>query len=170
MRMESCKDSAVESHKPHQALLHSVTLWGQGSIRSWLLLICVVNTSRCLFRPFWECLTSSIYVSENSPSDCPANPCVGFLLLLLLFCLCRAAPVADGSSQARAKSELQLLLAYTAATATWNLSLIRDLHHSSRHCRILNPLSEAREQTHILVDTSQVLNLLNHQRSFPYVI
>ena len=39
------------------------------------------------------------------------------------------------------------LPAYTTATATWALSHICDLHHSSRQYRILNPLSEARDQT-----------------------
>ena len=40
-------------------------------------------------------------------------------------------------------------------------------------CQIFNPLSEARDQTHILMDTSQVLNPLSHNgnsslRSFIY--
>ena len=39
--------------------------------------------------------------------------------------------------------ELQLL-AYTMATAMQDPSHICDLHHSSRQCWILNPLSEAR--------------------------
>ena len=30
IRMGSCKDSEMESHKSHQPLLHSITLWGQG--------------------------------------------------------------------------------------------------------------------------------------------
>ena len=52
--------------------------------------------------------------------------------------------------------ELELqLLAYTTATAMWDLSRLWDLHHSSRQ-RILNPLSKARDGTRILVDTSQV--------------
>ena len=51
--------------------------------------------------------------------------------------------------------ELQLL-AYAAASATWDLSLVCDLHRSSQQCRILNPLSKAREQTRGLMDTSQV--------------
>ena len=55
------------------------------------------------------------------------------------------------------ESELQLL-AYTTATATAtpDLSHICELHHSSRQCRILNPLSEAGDQTRILVDTGQI--------------
>ena len=42
------------------------------------------------------------------------------------------------------KSELQLL-AYTTATATRDPSCVCDLHHSSQQCRILNPLSKARD-------------------------
>ena len=52
------------------------------------------------------------------------------------------------------ESELQLL-AYTTVTATWDLGHICDLHYSSRQCQILNPLSEAREGTHILMEASQ---------------
>ena len=55
------------------------------------------------------------------------------------------------------KSELQLL-AYPTATATQDPSGIFNLHLSSQQCLILNPLSEARGSTHILMDTSQVWN------------
>ena len=51
--------------------------------------------------------------------------------------------------------ELQLL-AYATTTAMGDLSCICDLHHSSWQRWILNPLSEARDQTCILTDTSQV--------------
>ena len=54
------------------------------------------------------------------------------------------------------KSELQLLACITA-TATWDPSSICDLYHSSQQHWILHPLSEARDQTHILMDTSWVL-------------
>ena len=49
------------------------------------------------------------------------------------------------------ESELQLL-AYSTATAMRDLSLVCDLHHSSRQCWILNPLSEARDRTRNLMD------------------
>ena len=53
------------------------------------------------------------------------------------------------------KSELQLP-AYTIATATAtaapDLSCICDLCHSLRQHWILNPLSETRDQTHILME------------------
>ena len=53
------------------------------------------------------------------------------------------------------KWELQLL-AYTTATATMDLSSICGLHHSSQQCQILSPLSEARNQTQVPMDTSWV--------------
>ena len=53
------------------------------------------------------------------------------------------------------KSELQLP-AYATATATWDLSHVCDLHPSSRQCRILNPLIEARDRTCVLMDPSQI--------------
>ena len=54
-----------------------------------------------------------------------------------------------------ADSELQLP-AYTTATAMPDPSCVCDPHHSSRQCQIPNPLREARDQTCILVDTSQI--------------
>ena len=65
--------------------------------------------------------------------------------------------------------ELQLP-AYTTATATdtdtdtatLDPSCICDLHCSLWQHRILNPLSKARDRTCILMDTSQVLNVLSH--------
>ena len=47
-------------------------------------------------------------------------------------------------------AELQLL-AYTTATATWDLSHICSLHHSAQQCQILKLLSEARDPTRILI-------------------
>ena len=51
----------------------------------------------------------------------------------------------------KVESELQPP-AYATATPT-DPSCICDLHHSSWQCQILNPLSEARDQAHILMDT-----------------
>ena len=53
------------------------------------------------------------------------------------------------------KSELQLL-AFTTATATWDLNGVGNLYHSSRQHRIPHPVSEARDQTCILMDTSWI--------------
>ena len=53
--------------------------------------------------------------------------------------------------------ELELQLwAYTTATAKPHLSYICNLYCSLHQCQILNPLSGARDQTCILMDTSQV--------------
>ena len=46
--------------------------------------------------------------------------------------------------------ELQLP-AYTRAIAIWDPSHICNLYHSSQEHWILNPLSEARDRTHILM-------------------
>ena len=70
------------------------------------------------------------------------------------FCLFRATLEAYGRFQARVESELEPL-AFTTATATPDPSCICDLHHSSQPCQIRDPLSEARDRTHILMDTSQ---------------
>ena len=51
--------------------------------------------------------------------------------------------------------ELQLP-AYATATTMQDPSHICDLHHSSWQCQITDPLSKARDQTRILLDTSGV--------------
>ena len=45
------------------------------------------------------------------------------------------------------------LSAYATATATQNPSHICNLHHSSQQHWVLNPLSKARNQTQVLMDT-----------------
>ena len=52
--------------------------------------------------------------------------------------------------------------AYVTATATPDPSRDCDLHHSSQQHWILNPLGEARDRTHILMDTPWVHLLLSH--------
>ena len=58
-------------------------------------------------------------------------------------------------------SELQLP-AYTTATATRDLCRVCDLDHSSQQRWILNPLSKARNRTHVLMDASWVHQPLIH--------
>ena len=53
------------------------------------------------------------------------------------------------------KLELQLP-AYATDTAMWALSHVCNLHQSSQQRWIFNPLSEARDRTHILMDTSRI--------------
>ena len=62
------------------------------------------------------------------------------------------------------ESELQLP-AYATTTAMGNPSHIYKLHQSSWQRPILDPLSEARDKTSILMDTSQVLNPLSHKEN-----
>ena len=84
------------------------------------------------------------------------NVCWDFCSFLFIYLFCSifmAAPAALG-----VQSELQLP-AYTTPTATSDLSLVCDLHHSSWQCQILNTLSKARDQTLILIDIS----LVNYQ-------
>ena len=47
-------------------------------------------------------------------------------------------------------------LAYTTATATRDLSHICDLHHSSQQRWVPNPLSKAKDQICILMNTNWV--------------
>ena len=49
-------------------------------------------------------------------------------------------------------------LAYNPATAMGEPSHICDLHHSWQQCWILNPLSEARDRTWIVMGTGQIHN------------
>ena len=57
----------------------------------------------------------------------------------------------------RPGAELELQLpAYIAATAAPDLSCVCNLHHSSQQHQILNPLSEVRDRTCHLMDTSQI--------------
>ena len=63
-----------------------------------------------------------------------------------------------------AESELQLP-GYTTTTATPDLSHVWDLCCSLWQQQILNPLSNARDQTCLLMDTSQILNPLSHNEN-----
>ena len=55
----------------------------------------------------------------------------------------------------RVEAELQLPACATA-TVTWNPSHVCNLHHSPLQSWILNPLSEARDWPHILMETSRI--------------
>ena len=62
------------------------------------------------------------------------------------------------------ESELQLP-ACAIAIATLDLSHICDVHHSLQQCQIPNALSETKDRTHILMDTSQVHFLCHNGNS-----
>ena len=74
----------------------------------------------------------------------------------LFFCLFRAEPMAYENSQARGRIRAAAASLYTTATATWDPSHLCNLYHRSRQHWILNPLSKARNQTCVLMDTSQI--------------
>ena len=66
-----------------------------------------------------------------------------------------APPSAYGGSQARGPIGAAAA-AYARAIATPDLSHVCDLHHSTHQRQIPDPLNEARDQTHILMDTSRI--------------
>ena len=80
-----------------------------------------------------------------------------FYYFLFSFFFFKAAPTAHGSSWTKVESKLQLLT-YSIATAMPYPSFICDLCCSLQQCQIINPPREARAQTHIVRDTSWVLN------------
>ena len=86
-----------------------------------------------------------------------------YQVIFVLFCFCFLGLHLQHIEIPRlgVESELQLP-ASTTAVAIPDPSQIFDLHSSLLQCGILNPLSEARDQTHILMDTSRVHNLLSH--------
>ena len=63
--------------------------------------------------------------------------------------------VVDDVTRLRMELELQLP-GYATATAMTDSSLICSLHHSSWLRLILNPLSEAGDQTCVFMDASQI--------------
>ena len=80
-----------------------------------------------------------------------------FLFLFLFFPFCFLGPYSRHMEVPRLEVQLELQLpACTAVTATRDLSLICDRHHSSWQRWILNSLSKSRDQTHSLVDTSRI--------------
>ena len=79
------------------------------------------------------------------------TPGLLFIYLFIYFAFW-AEPVACGSFQARTL-ELQ---AYPTATAVKDPNLVCGLHHSSQQCWILDLLTKTRDQTDILMDTSQI--------------
>ena len=84
--------------------------------------------------------------------------------LNFFFFLFRATPVAYGSSLAGGESEMQLP-SYSTATAMPDLSHIHNLHCNLQQCWIFNPLSKGKDQTCILMDISQVLSPLSHNKN-----
>ena len=73
---------------------------------------------------------------------------------LLLFFFFFSEPHLQHMEVPRLRVELELqLLTYAIATATPDLSCICDLCRSLWQCQMVNPLSEARDLNHILMET-----------------
>ena len=95
--------------------------------------------------------------------------CCFVFVFVFVFGLFRAERAAYGSSQARSRIRTHVLISHSSLPPLPGCSLyhshgnvgsepglcVCNLHHSSRKCWILNPLSEARDQTCVLMDTSQ---------------
>ena len=78
-----------------------------------------------------------------------------FTTLSLSFCFLGLHPRHREGPRLGVKLELQPP-AYTTATAMQDPSHVCDLHHSSWQCRIPDPLSEPRDKSCILMDTSRI--------------
>ena len=103
----------------------------------------------------WQKLTPSEIYQGIETERTSILPIQGFVCLFL-FCFALffniSAPAAYGSSLARGRIEAAAE-AYTTATETMDLSHTCKLHFSLQQCWILNPLSEAKDRTHILTET-----------------
>ena len=105
------------------------------------------NTSE--YKPIWM-----HYNSINHPLGILTD-FTTFFLFSFLFCFLGLHLRHMEVPRLGVESELQLLV-YATATATLDLSRVCDLHHSSWKRHTLNPLSEARDWTQVLIDPSWV--------------
>ena len=103
----------------------------------------------CFFAPVMELAVVKSYVPMSELGKSYS------LYLFIYFCLLGPHLQYMEVPRLGVKSELQLP-AHTTATAAWDPSRVCDLHHSSRQRQILNPLSEARDWTRVLIDTSWI--------------
>ena len=94
-----------------------------------------------------------------------------FFFFFFAFCLLGPHPWHMEVPRLGVQSEL-LLPAYTMATAIPDLSRGCHLHHSSRQCQILNPLSEARDRTHNIMVPSRIVSAAPQRELwfFPFLI
>ena len=114
-------------------------------------------------RASWDsCWGGPVTIGTCCPVHCQgAEECFliffGFFVLFCFVLPFRVSPVAYGDSQAWGRMGLQLLAYATDRdTAMQDPSCICNLYHISQQRLILNPLSEARNRSRILMDASQV--------------
>ena len=99
------------------------------------------------------------FYSENSSTDLASLSTViglqseSFFFSFLFFL--RATPRVYGGSQTRGQIRAIAASLCHSHSNTRSEPAVCDLHHRSGQHWILNPLSGARDETHILVDTSQ---------------
>ena len=119
----------------------------EGSCHIWLLL-----HKKYVHSGYYKCEV----LKSPSWMGCFRITWVVILFYFILFiCFLGLHPQHMEISRLGIKSDLQLL-AYPTATATQDLSHVCDLHSSSWQHQTLNPLSEAKDWTCILMDTSQI--------------
>ena len=106
------------------------------------------------------------FTSSSSLSFCF---CFFLFFVFLFFCFLGLHPWHMEVPRLGVELELLLLLAYTTAMATRNPHCFCDLHDSSKQCLILNPMGEAKGWNNILMDISQILNLLSHNENSIYL-
>ena len=119
---------------------------------SWLFWTCWFPIKIRISQWWWKCRYEFTYLGPHSGTTVHFNIPKGFFFFLFFFL--GPHPWHMEVPRLGVESELQMP-AYTTATATRDLSLVYDLHHSSLPCQIFL-LSETRDQTHILMDTIQV--------------
>ena len=124
----------------------------------------------CLIKCISRCASSYVLQAKILPhpqgwadlrSSClevpQASQCFCHFVFFFWFVFCFLGPHLWHMEVPRlgVESELQLL-SYTTVIAMQDRRHICNLHHSSQQCQIPDPLSEARDWTHILMDTSQI--------------
>ena len=123
-----CLSSSLFSQLPYSVSEHKETQWLGGVTDTLLGFLLPVAVVECGLESLW---TLELQVSQSYS-----------VLWLFIFFLFMTTPAACEVLRIGVESELQLT----------------GLHHSSWQCWILDPLCEARDSTHILMDTSWVLN------------
>ena len=120
------------------------------------LIFHVLCSFQCLcggWRWFWITVGHTDGISKMMSGNNMAF--VLFYFILFYFCCLGPHPRHMEVPRLGVKWELQPL-AYTTATALWDPNHVFDLQHSSWQCWILNPLSKARDWTHIIMVTSRI--------------